>query len=93
MDSVNHPSHYNLYPVESVEMAERIWGKFLSMHAAFITAFHYRQRMGYKDDVQQELAKEKWWLDYGNRLAKELGVNPMPLPDMDKIMTAYEQRE
>ena len=49
--------------------------------------------MGYKDDVQQELAKEKWWLDYGNRLAKELGLFPTPPPDMDKTMTAYEQRE
>ena len=36
MKEVKNPSHYNLYPVESVEMAERIWGKYLAMHAAFI---------------------------------------------------------
>ena len=86
MESVNHPSHYNIYPVESVAMAERIWGKYLSMHMAFMTAYHYRMRMGYKDDVEQEMAKEQWWIDYGRRLEQELGISATPLENMDEVI-------
>lgn len=64
-EMVNHPSHYNRYSVEAVEMARRIWGDEKLKWAAEITAFFYRMRMGTKPDnsMEQELNKEEFWLD------------------------------
>ena len=70
-EMVNHPSHYNRYSIEAVEMARRIWGDEAMKTAAEITAFFYRMRMGLKPEnsVKQELEKEEFWLNY----AKQLG--------------------
>ena len=67
---VNHPSHYNRYPIEAVEMARRIWGDEAMEKAAEITAFFYRMRLGLKPDitVEQDLNKENFWLDYAKKL-------------------------
>ena len=45
-EMVNHPSHYNRYTIEAVEMARRIWGDEAMKTAAEITAFFYRMRLG-----------------------------------------------
>ncbi|MBP5458363.1 MAG: DUF3310 domain-containing protein [Paludibacteraceae bacterium] len=67
---VNHPSHYNRYPIEAVEMARRIWGDDAMEKAAQITAFFYRMRMGLKPEVtvKQDLDKEEFWLNYAKKL-------------------------
>lgn len=69
-EMVNHPSHYNRYSVEAVEMARRIWGDEALKTAAEITAFFYRMRMGLKPDnsIQQELDKEEYWLNIYKKL-------------------------
>lgn len=69
-EMVNHPSHYNRYSIEAVEMARRIWGDEALITASEITAFFYRMRMGLKPEnsVQQELNKENFWLDYAKKL-------------------------
>lgn len=69
-EMVNHPSHYNRYPIEAVEMARRIWGDSAMKTAAEITAFFYRMRLGLKPEnsVEQDLAKEEFWLDYARRI-------------------------
>lgn len=33
-----------------------------------MTAFKYRMRVGMKDAVEQDLAKERWYLDYASKL-------------------------
>ena len=70
---VNHPSHYNRYSIEAVEMARRIWGDEAMKTAAEITAFFYRMRMGLKPDnsVKQELDKEEFWLNYAKSINLE----------------------
>lgn len=70
-EMVNHPSHYNRYPIEAVEMARRIWGDEAMKTAAEITAFFYRMRLGLKPEnsVEQELAKEEFWLNYAKKIA------------------------
>ncbi len=69
---VNSPKHYNLYPIEAIDMAIKIWGKEKVKDAAVITAFFYRMRLGLKDGIEQELAKEKWWLEkYGELCGQE----------------------
>lgn len=70
-EKVNHPTHYNRYSVEAVEMARRIWGDEALKTAAEITAFFYRMRMGLKPEnpVEQELEKEDFWLNYSKTLS------------------------
>lgn len=72
-EMVNHPSHYNRYSVEAVEMARRIWGDDALITAAEITAFFYRMRMGLKPEnsVKQELEKEEFWLNYAKKIKEE----------------------
>ena len=73
-EMVNHPSHYNRYPVEAVEMARRIWGDEAMYTAAQITAFFYRMRLGLKPEnsVEQDINKEEFWLNYADKIAKEI---------------------
>lgn len=64
-EMVNHPSHYNNYDVETIEMIRSIWGDAATALWCEITAFKYRMRLGEKPEnsVEQDLAKEKWYLD------------------------------
>lgn len=67
-EAVNHPSHYNLYPIETIEMMRRIFGDEAVKLWCTMTAFKYRMRVGMKDSVEQDLAKERWYLDYASNL-------------------------
>lgn len=61
-DAIN-PAHYKQYPIEVIDMMLRIFGKEATINYCLMTAFKYRMRLGHKDAVEQELAKEKWYLD------------------------------
>lgn len=67
---VNHPQHYNNYPLETIEMIERIYGPEKTALWCEITALKYRLRMGNKpnEDVTKDINKEQWYL----KKAKEL---------------------
>lgn len=69
-EKVNHPTYYNRYSVEVIEMARRIWGDEAMKTAAEITAFIYRMRAGVKPDnpIEQDLAKEDFWLNYAKKI-------------------------
>lgn len=73
-EMVNHPSHYNKYDVEVIDMMERIWGPEAMITWCKLTAFKYRMRLGEKPEnsVEQDLEKEKWYLEkakeYENKL-------------------------
>lgn len=73
-EMVNHPSHYNRYPIEAVEMARRIWGDEAMYTAAQITAFFYRMRLGLKPEnsVEQDLNKEDFWLNYAKMMERDI---------------------
>lgn len=71
-EMVNHPSHYNLYPIETIDMMISIFGKEDTMRWCVMTAFKYRMRLGYKDDIKQDLEKEKWYLEKADEIAKSL---------------------
>lgn len=60
-DQVN-PDHYKQYPKEAIEMMIDIYGKEATALWGEMTAFKYRLRLGLKDDVQQELEKERKYL-------------------------------
>ena len=76
-EMVNHPSHYNRYPIEAVEMARKIWGDEAMYTAAQITAFFYRMRLGLKPEnsVEQDLNKEDFWLNYAKMMERDIEEN------------------
>lgn len=76
---VNHPTHYNKYDVEVIDMMEKIWGTEQTAIWCKLTAFKYRMRIGLKPDnsIQQDIDKESWYLDKYNKLMdKKNNTNP-----------------
>lgn len=71
-NAVNHPSHYNNYSVEVLEMMRRIWGDEKVAIFCELNAFKYRMRMGLKEGnpTEQDLSKEKFYLEYMKKLNK-----------------------
>ncbi len=67
-----HPSHYKQYPIEVIDMMISIWGIPATINYCILTAFKYRMRLGHKDDMNQDLEKEKWYLDKAEELKKKL---------------------
>jgi len=67
-EDVINPSHYKQYPFEAIEMMEKIWGPEKTAWYCEMTAFKYRMRLGHKDGVDQEMGKEKWYLDKAKEL-------------------------
>lgn len=69
-NAVSHPSHYNNYSVEVLEMMRRIWGYEKVAIFCELNAFKYRMRMGLKEGnpTEQDLAKEKFYLEYAKSL-------------------------
>ena len=72
-EMVNHPSHYNNYSMEVIDMMRNIWGTDNTALWCEMTAFKYRMRMGTKPEnpIKQDLDKESWYL----KKAKELRLN------------------
>lgn len=66
---VNHPSHYNHYPIEVIDMMMSIWGKEDTIKFCLMNAFKYRMRLGLKDNIEQDLKKEQWYLNKANELS------------------------
>jgi hypothetical protein len=69
-EHVEHPAHYNTYPMETIDMMVAIWGKEKVADWCEITAFKYRMRMGTKPDnaIEQDLKKEQWYLNKAKEL-------------------------
>jgi len=70
-DHIN-PQHYENYSVEVIDMMVRIYGKSKAAIYCELTAFKYRMRMGTKpgNPIDQDLKKERWYLDKANELRK-----------------------
>lgn len=67
-EMVDHPSHYNQYPKETIDMMVDIFGREATRQWCVMTAFKYRMRLGFKDDIKQDLAKEQWYLNKAKEL-------------------------
>lgn len=68
-DAIN-PSHYRQYPIETIDMMISVFEIESVIQYCLTTAFKYRMRLGHKDEIYQELEKEKWYLEK----AKELRI-------------------
>lgn len=83
---VKHPSHYNVYDREVVDMMCDIWGPEATAIWCKLTAFKYRMRAGFKDDVNTDLAKESWCLDMMKKY-QELSIkNSQPVSATPKTL-------
>lgn len=71
-EKVNHPYHYNQYPIETIDMMLAIWGKEKTITFCEMNAFKYRMRIGLKDNIEEDLAKEKWYLEKAKQLKIEI---------------------
>jgi len=68
-EKVDHPKHYNQYPIEVIDMMVSIWGKEKAIDFCTMNAFKYRMRLGHKDSVEQDMAKEQWYLNKAKEIA------------------------
>ena len=73
-EMVNHPTHYNQYDIEVIDMIIRIWGPEAASLWCDITAFKYRMRMGTKPDnsIEQDIKKEQWYLNKSKEIRDNL---------------------
>ncbi len=73
-EMVDHPSHYNQYDIEVIDMIIKIWGPEAAALWCDITAFKYRMRMGTKPDnsIEQDIKKEQWYLNKSKEIRKNL---------------------
>ena len=85
-EMVEHPSHYNTYSVETIDMMVRVFGKEKVADWCEITAFKYRMRMGTKpyNSIEQDLKKEQWYLNKAKELRKEI-----PITKENEVVTTY----
>ena len=70
-EQVNHPKHYNQYPMEVIDMMVSIWGVEKTIDFCLMNAFKYRMRLGLKDDFVQDFKKEQWYLNKAKELKDE----------------------
>lgn len=73
-ETVNHPSHYNQYDIEVIDMIIKIWGPEIAALWCDITAFKYRMRMGTKpnNSIEQDMMKEQWCLNKSKEIRENL---------------------
>ena len=73
-EMVNHPTHYNQYDIEVIDMIIKIWGPEAAALWCDITAFKYRMRMGTKPDnsIEQDIKKEQWYLNKSKEIRENL---------------------
>ena len=88
-EQVNHPDHYNDYPIEVTDMMEKIWGKEKVRDFCLMNAFKYRMRAGLKDNPTIDFNKEAWYLDKARELG--LGINPNYLDNIQQLNKAPER--
>lgn len=69
-EQVNHPAHYNQYPIEIIDMMIIMFGKEATFHFCLLNAFKYRMRAGNKLNLEEDLAKEQWYLEKAKELDK-----------------------
>lgn len=66
--------HYRQFPIETIDLMEKIWGTKAAKQFCEMTAFKYRMRLGHKpsNSVETDLKKEKWYLDKAKELSEPL---------------------
>jgi len=63
-EQVDHPKHYNQYPIEVIDMMVKLFGPEAVYNFCLLNAFKYRMRAGNKPGVDPKIdfEKESWYL-------------------------------
>lgn len=74
---VKHPSHYNHYYLEVIDILERIYGTECTAIWCEMTAMKYRLRMGTKpgEPIERDIQKEHWYLAKRDELNQKVRCN------------------
>lgn len=90
-EMVDHPTHYNKYDIEVVEMIKRVWNPFIASKWCEINAFKYRMRLGEKPDnpIEQDIKKENVYLDLYNKYKNMWKSEPVYFEDLTKEEQEY----
>jgi predicted methyltransferase len=60
-DIVNKPPHYTNRRVEVIDQMITLFGKEAVINYCEISAFKYRMRAGYKNDIAEDINKALWY--------------------------------
>lgn len=73
-EHVNHPSHYNTFSKEVIDMMIDIWGLEKTIVFCEMNAFKYKMRLGEKPNqsIEQDIKKSKWYLNKAKELQQKL---------------------
>ncbi|MCP4049883.1 MAG: DUF3310 domain-containing protein [bacterium] len=63
IDNVNHPAHYTAGGIETIDILEAKLSKAEFVGFLKGNVIKYITRSGHKNDVREDLAKAKWYLD------------------------------
>lgn len=65
--------HYRKFPIETIVLMERVWGKEATKQWCEMTAFKYRMRLGFKPgiSVDVDINKEEWYLNKAKELSSD----------------------
>lgn len=63
MKNVDHPKHYNQGSYECINVMQSIYGNNMTMDFCLLNAFKYLWRCTSKENLRQDLAKAKWYID------------------------------
>lgn len=81
---VNHPTHYNNYSMEVIDMMVKLWGPENTATFCEMNAYKYRMRLGLKPEnpIDQDLKKEKWYLDKAKSIRKDYNLPDPPSKEL-----------
>ena len=82
--------YYNKYPIEVIDMMISVFGVEATANFCMLNAFKYRMRMGLKsENIEDELAKEQWYLNKANELKKDVVHNVKPYIDDNYVQNKW----
>lgn len=85
-EEVQHPSHYNVYDREVIDMMSDIWGPEEVAIWCKLSAFKYRMRAGHKNDINIDLAKEKKCLELMKEYKQRAENQKITEPNMKSVI-------
>lgn len=74
-DNEGNASHYDENRLNSIVKYERVYGTLAVMTFCEINADKYRDRIGKKDNIEQEILKIKWYENAAKFYFYRLGTN------------------
>jgi Protein of unknwon function (DUF3310) len=70
-DNVDHPKHYNMGPIETIEFVDQVCAHYRGDEAVSIgSALRYLARAPHKNAKLEDLKKAAWYINHAIRLVE-----------------------